>query len=378
MRNLFLLGTILLSVFGCTSDVAGGGSSGTEAGNAITAQILRNDQSPAVAARVYVMPSNSITSSEEALVTTVTDNEGRFTLTDLAVGSYTVEVADASGALQFRAMVSDSSSFNRGIDTLKAFSTVKGSVGFASAGSVAIQGMRHRAVVDANGFFSIDSLPAGAASFVFSQGNNTSLYYSYANLIPGDSVAPSPFVEETERLLLEDFEDLNTHHRFAPYVGDSTGWWFVSAHEEVEVLFDDSLISTFPLVKDESQYVAFTVTVPEMATNPWVNFGVQIGGKSSLYDLTALDSIAFKVKGSGTVYFQLIGAEDISLNTRWPEKIFELPSEWTRIAFAVSDLSSDSTILKEIRLISWIMTSSSTFALDDIELIGLSKEALWF
>lgn len=148
MRNLFLLGTILLSVFGCTSDVAGGGPSGTEAGNAITAQILRNDQSPAVAARVYVMPSNSITSSEEALVTTVTDNEGRFTLTDLAVGSYTVEVADASGALQFRAMVSDSSSFNRGIDTLKAFSTVKGSVGFASAGSVAIQGMRHRAVVE--------------------------------------------------------------------------------------------------------------------------------------------------------------------------------------------------------------------------------------
>lgn len=36
MRNLFLLGTILLSVFGCTSDVAGGGPSGTEAGNAIT------------------------------------------------------------------------------------------------------------------------------------------------------------------------------------------------------------------------------------------------------------------------------------------------------------------------------------------------------
>ena len=34
MRNLFLLGTILLSVFGCTSDVAGGGPSGTEAGNA--------------------------------------------------------------------------------------------------------------------------------------------------------------------------------------------------------------------------------------------------------------------------------------------------------------------------------------------------------
>lgn len=380
MRNLFLLGSLLVFILGCHSEVAGGGPSGTEAGNAITAQILRGNKTPAVAARVFIMPSSSILSTEEqTLKTTVTDSEGRFSVQDLAVGSYTVEVSDPSGALQFNAVVYDSLSFDRGIDTLRSFSKIQGFVGFASAGFVTVQGMRHRAPVDANGLFSLDSLPSGSASLVFSQGSESTPYYSYAVLLPGDSIEPSSFVQETDRLLLEDFEDMNTQHRFAPYVGDSTGWWFLSAHEEVDVLFVDSLLVGYPLVKEESQYIAFNVTVPETVSVPWVNFGIQIGGNSSVYDLTGLDSVAFKAKGSGTVFFQLIGVEeDSSVVTPWPEQRFDLPSEWTRFAFSVNDFTSNPALLKGIRVVSWVFTSSSDFALDDVELIGLSKEDLWF
>lgn len=380
MRKLFLLGSIVFSLFACSSDVAGGGSSGTEAGNAITAQILKNNQTPAVAARVFVMPLNSLASSEDVLVTTQTDSEGRFSIQNLVNGDYIVEVIDSTGALQFKAKVNDSTSFDQGVDTLKEFSKIEGSVGFASSGIVSVQGMYHQTIVNEEGLFSLDSLPAGGISLVFSQEENSPLYYSYANLYPGASATPSPFALESDRLLLEDFEDLNTQHRFAPYVGDSIGWWFLSAHEDIELLYSDTILAGYPLVKEESQYIAFSATVADTVISPWINFGIQVGGNTSTYDLSGLDSIAFKVKGSGTAVLQFIGIEDpLSYSTTWPQVSFELPAEWTRMAISTDELTSYSIdFLKKVRVISWVFVSTTDFAIDDIELIGLSKETLWY
>ena len=382
MRNLLLLCLLIFWGASCHSDVAGGGPSGTEAGNAITAQILRKDFSPAAAARVFVMPSNSLEGLEDvALATALTDKEGRFTVKNLPMGRYTVEVSDVSGALQFKAEVDDSTSYDRGHDTLRAFSAIEGSVGFESAGIIKFQGTRHRRPVDAKGFFSFDSLPSGFASLVFMPSEETLPYFSYGNLSPGFVTTPSTFAAEKEHLLLADFEGLNTQHRYAPYVGDSTGWWYLVSHEGISLEFGDSLLSGYPLVKEESQYIAFSFTVSPEVLNPWVNFGIQIGGNESTYDLNGLDSIAFKTKGSGTVILQLLGAEaSVGLEDigDWPQLPIDLPEKWTRIAVPISELAPSSEQLKEVRLVAWVFTAKADFSLDDVEFIGISKEEIWF
>lgn len=382
MRNLLLLSILIFWGAGCHSDVAGGGPSGTEAGNAITAQILKNDFSPAVAARVFVLPFNSLEGAKDAaLATAITDKEGRFVIKDLPMGRYTVEVSDNSGALQFKAEVNDSTSYDRGRDTLRNFSGLDGFVGFESAGTMTLQGTRHSRPVDAKGFFSFDSLPPGFTSLIFVPSVGQLPYFSYIDLKAGLVTSPSSFATEKERLLLEDFEDLNTQHRYAPYAGDSTGWWYLASHKEILPEFEEALIPGFPLVKEESQHIAFSFTIPPEVLNPWVNFGIQIGGNASTYDLSGLDSVAFKIKGSGTVNFQLIGAENqagLEDVGEWPQTAIELPAEWTRIAVSISELAPSPEQLKKVRLIAWVFTASANFALDDVELIGISKEEIWF
>ena len=98
-------------------------------------------------------------------------------------------------------------------------------------------------------------------------------------------------------------------------------------------------------------------------------------------DLNGLDSIAFKTKGSGTVILQLLGAEastGLEDMGDWPQLPIDLPEKWTRIAVPISELAPSSEQLKEVRLVAWVFTASADFSLDDVELIGISKEEIWF
>jgi hypothetical protein len=71
------------------SEVAGGGPSGTEAGNAITAQILIAN-APAANARVKLVEHNSLDGQG---YTATTNDSGYVTIENVAVGNYTMEAS---------------------------------------------------------------------------------------------------------------------------------------------------------------------------------------------------------------------------------------------------------------------------------------------
>ena len=79
---------------------AGGGPSGTEAGNAITAQILTADKTPAALARVRLMDSEDLDS--EKAYSAETDKKGKVVIEGVADGDYTLEATLDGGALQKR------------------------------------------------------------------------------------------------------------------------------------------------------------------------------------------------------------------------------------------------------------------------------------
>ena len=94
------------SLCACGSDnVAGGGPSGTEAGNAITAQILIAN-APAANARVKLVEHNSLDGQG---YTATANDSGYVTIENVAIGNYTMEASldESALALQLPVDVKD-------------------------------------------------------------------------------------------------------------------------------------------------------------------------------------------------------------------------------------------------------------------------------
>ena len=111
---------ISLSLCACGgSEVAGGGPSGTEAGNAITAQILLAN-APAPYAKVKLVEHNSLDGSEGAYIATA-DSNGKVSIAidSVAFGSYTMEATFDETALQLPVVVKDTNSIDLGKQTLQ-------------------------------------------------------------------------------------------------------------------------------------------------------------------------------------------------------------------------------------------------------------------
>ena len=145
------------------TETAGGGPSGTEAGNAITAEIITADKSPAALARVRLMDSEGLDS--EKAYSAETDKNGKVVIEGVADGEYTLEANLEGEALQMLVNVSGSN-VDLGKDQLKKMAAVSGTVGDSANGVVKVRGMRHSAKV-VDGAFTLDSLPEGVLSLVF-------------------------------------------------------------------------------------------------------------------------------------------------------------------------------------------------------------------
>ena len=164
-----------ISLNACSdSKVAGGGPSGTEAGNAITAQIIASG-TPAAQVTVRLTESESIDS--DSVRTATTDSKGKVSFENVSDGEYILEATMGDKALQ-KEVVVEGEDVDLGKGNLEKTVSVSGSVQEKS-GKVKVRGMAHEAEV-VDGKFTLDSLPAGPLSLVFipdDKKNDTSCTY---------------------------------------------------------------------------------------------------------------------------------------------------------------------------------------------------------
>lgn len=391
MMRILLMLFIFAMLVACDGGkkVSGGGSTGTEAGNAITARVVGVDLLPASFAQVQLMSSDAIVGIGETEVSeeTTTDENGVFTFSELPKGKYTIEIIGVNSASQLTVSLSGEEGLvDKGLDTLMLLGYVNGTLDSASAGGMIVaQGLNHSVKVGSNGSYSLDSLPSGSYSLVFvPQQSSEPLRYAYLNVSAGVGVdAPADyFAPEETSLLLENFEDENSQHRFGPYVGG--GWWFISSHSDVTVTYDSTANQSFPVADadDNSKALHFYVNVPATAYFPWANCGVQVGENYVNYDFSRVDSIAFRARGAGTLFLELLGSETDSLEASdttgaIPQVSLTLDSVWTRYAVSVNAMRGTEKQIANVRVIAWVFTQSAEIWLDDVELIGITKEDLW-
>lgn len=386
-----------LGLSACSEDTktAGGGPSGTEAGNAITAQILLADAKPAALARVKIIDSESIDGSQNAYKANADEN-GKVVIEGVKEGNYTLEAALDGNALQVNVTVTEGN-VDLGSAKLGKTAKVSGNVG-AESGTIKVRGMDHSAPV-INGAFDMDSLPAGPLSLVFIPSQDGDTTSSYLKADEGSKVVAGSFANESTYLLLDDFQDKNYQNRFMPAHVYDGGWWYFD-YDSVSVDAVVNFKGHLPVLENDegniSAHVAAKLGDTYIDENnlehwPWAVVGVELGksNKKLCNDISSVDSIAFMVKGSGNIIFTLldeskeVGASDILTYE------FSAPSNWTRHSVPVKALVFPGHSLSCVNQLAWKLASPSVpptadeptpaidLWIDDIQLIGGDRQSIW-
>ncbi|WP_405334876.1 hypothetical protein [Fibrobacter sp.] len=372
---------------------AGGGPSGSEAGNAITAEILTADKTPAALARVRLMDSEGLDCDKA--YSAQTDKKGSVTIEGVADGDYTLEASLEGEALQIPVKVSGKD-VDLGSDELKKMATVSGSVGNPSAnGTVKVRGMEHSAKV-VDGSFTLDSLPEGALSLVFiSDADHQDTTSTYLKAVAGEKSTSSTFAEESRALLLDDFQDSNYQNRFMPARTYDGGWWFFS-YSEKTVTPDSTLIfgknHIFKLENEDGNIVAHVAA--EMGESfedstgeqywAWATMGVELGksDKKLCNDISSVDSVAFRIKGKGIIVFTVVDANLPIEDQKIARFEYRMSDEWERVSVPLADILNSQYSYKCVNQLDWDFKANPAepiveIWLDDIELIGGDRLSIW-
>ena len=379
----------VLSACSDTDKTAGGGPSGTDAGNAIMAQLTVDGQ-PAAFARVKLSESESLDATDNEF--TKADENGKIVFENVAEGTYTLEARLDGKALQKEVSV-EGSDVDLGKEALEETVSIEGSVGEGAEGTVKVRGMAHSAKVK-DGKFSMDSLPAGPLSLVFipgTEGADTSS--TYLKVVAGESSTASTFAEESRALLLDDFQDSNYQNRFMPAHFYEGGWWYFSFETNVtpDFITDDGN-HRFTLEDEGGNIVAHVAATFGEAVEdssgeviwPWATVGIELGksDKTLCNDISSVDSIAFRAKGEGAIVFGLVDETQKKKDQLIAQYEITLDEDWSRFSVPLAEIIDPRFSYKCGTQLVWNFKPNNEektvdFWLDDIELTGGKRLSIW-
>lgn len=389
-----LLAASLLALLGagCGEDrTAGGGSSGSEAGNSLEIQVMRPDGSPAAGILVRLRTSLYLASDslpleegrilDSTLANIRTGPRGSVVVEGLREGAYRIEALEDQEAGQILASVTPEER-RRAVVLLGPTGTVSGRILAPRANSwVGVLGTEHRTRVGTDGLFRIAGLPTGNVSLRALDGSEA----GFQVVRPRGTVSVGVLRPESpSELYFEDFEDGDTYHRYAAVSGK--GWWYAamangltSTPEEISGHPENALVTDSA---SGNRYLAWSVADPQKVPEAWAEFGVGLGAKS--VDLRGLTSIRFRMRGTGTVEVRI-------RSTHLQSKQFYgapvvIPSSWTevsvplsafRLVGPVSDTLTTGTLLDSALGLAWSFGPEGRLELDDIRLEGVQATNLW-
>ena len=379
----------VLSACSDTDKTAGGGPSGTDAGNAIMAQLTVDGQ-PAAFARVKLSESESLDATDNEF--TKADENGKIVFENVAEGTYTLEARLDGKALQKEVSV-EGSDVDLGKEALEETVSIEGSVGEGAEGMVKVRGMAHSAKVK-DGKFSLDSLPAGPLSLVFipgTEGADTSS--TYMKVVAGESSTASTFAEESRALLLDDFQDSNYQNRFMPAHFYEGGWWYFSFETNVtpDFITDDGK-HRFILENEDGNIVAHVAATFGEAVEdstgeviwPWATVGIELGksDKTLCNDISSVDSITFRAKGEGAIVFGLVDETQKKKDQLIAQYEITLDEDWSRFSVPLAEIIDPRFSYKCVNQLVWNFKPNNEektvdFWLDDIELTGGKRLSIW-
>lgn len=410
-----------LALCGCSdNNVAGGGPSGTEAGNAITAQIMVAG-APAPMAKVTLIDRQSIDGTKDGY-TANADANGIVTMENVAKGSYTMEAMLDSQAIQLSVNYDGESAVNLGKQTLEKTVYVEKNLAdfgcnecMQMDGVVKIRGLVHSAEV-VNGKFVFGNLPAGKLDFVFvpSTTDVDTLDFSIT-ADAGDSIVseepqpPEPPVDtdtvSSKTLLIDDFEDGdNVHSMYQPVPNPYSsmpympmydpnmgqGIWEIypsitdpdSIDFTPDFIIGTSTAASYIAEEDGNKFFHLNLDFKTADTTQWVTFYVYISSPIATYDLSSVDTLAFDAWGSGNFSIEMFDISRPEDKTKgiysyiFGYNLINLTSEKKHYKVAMSDIVPNAEELKKITKITFVFRGDIDFNFDNFEFIGKDLDAM--
>ncbi len=421
-RILTLIAPIAIgfSLCACGSEnVAGGGPSGTEAGNAITAQIVIAD-APAANARVKLVEQTSL--DGQGYIATANEN-GVVTIENVAVGNYTLEASFNESAIQLPVSVQNlSDTVALGKQTLQRAVYVGGSIeNFITdstsdkfknmTGYVKFRGLDHAAAVT-NGKFEVFGLPAGKLDMVilptgtkhdtvdvaFKAAAGDSLTTLKPKTQPPQDTTKKDTVQKNMTLLIEDFEDGDNHNLLASEytIGGYGGMWSLTSNPNFmffnitpELTPQTALNPFLALIQDDGnggKEAHFTATFPDTALykQQWVCFGMNIGNIGWSYDLSSVDSIAFDAWGKGSGEIQISDDNRKVTDTSSPIPVYtagkfpiELSEKKKTYKLALADILPKEEDRKSVSTLAIVFHADVELHFDNLKFIGKDLLDIW-
>ena len=410
----FAVGLLLCA---CGSDnVAGGGPSGTEAGNAITAQIFIAD-APAANARVKLVEEASLDGN--GYIATANEN-GFVTIENVAVGKYIMEASLDESAIQTPVTVQNlNDTVELGMQALQKAVYIGGNVSDFitdstsenyknTTGFIKFRGLDHSAFVT-NGKFEVFGLPAGKLEMVILPNAKHDTVNVSIKAKAGDSLTTlkpktQPPQDTTKKdttqknstLLIDDFEDGDNIYLLAsetPYFNYGMGSWSLTTATIFGSSIPDSeKIAVYPewtpdfnghpfnvVIQDSKEggkEVHVTFDFPD--TGSYTLYAVitmNIGSYGYSYDLSSADSIAFDAWGSGEAEIQITSTPHyIPKTSTLP---ITLPKNKTKLKYAWADLVPSEEDRKSVTTITFAFHDDAEIHLDNIEFIGKDLMNIW-
>jgi hypothetical protein len=426
-RILALVAPIAIGVTLCacgSENVAGGGPSGTEAGNAITAQIFIAD-APAANARVKLVEQASLDGN--GFIATANEN-GVVIIKEVPIGDYTMEASLNESSVQLPVSVQNlDDTVELGKQTLQKSVYIGGSVSdfitdstsesFKNAtGFVKFRGLDHSAIIS-NGKFEAFGLPAGKLDMVILPNAKHDTVNVSIKAKAGDSLTtlkpktqPTPqdtakkdTVQKNSSIMIDDFEDGDNIHLLAseiPYFNYSMGSWNLTTATLSQAMIpfspsipDSEKIAVYPewpadlnghpfkLViqdsKEGGKEVHVTFDFPDTASYPlYAVITMSIGNYGYSYDLSSVDSIAFDAWGSGETEIQITSNPHYVSKTSGTLPV-TLPKNKTKLKYAWADLVPSEEDRKSVTTITFAFHDDAEIHLDNVEFIGKDLMNIW-
>ena len=410
-RALALIAPIAIGLSLCAcggSEVAGDGPSGTEASNAITAQILIAN-APAANARVKLVEHNSLNGIEGGY-TAIANDSGFVTIEKVPVGNYTMEATLNESAVQLSVDVKDTiSEVKLGSQNLQKSVYIGGSITdfFADSisenfknmnGFVKFRGLDHSAIIK-DGKFEVNGLPAGNLNLVFIPENAADTVYVPVITDAGDSITtlkPQDTIPAVQSILMDDFNDGDSVNNLAADYATTGGTWYIASSSvkpyaaiqfDPELPGDPSLQFTTLLQNssDGGKEISFSMTFPDTSIykSMWTCIGMYIGKPEVSYDLSTLDSISFDTWGEGTLYIQILDMKR-AVNPMFAtifdyvsgNYAIELPKEKTKFRVALADVLTEEE-RKSVSVLALTFRYDAKFHFDNLEFIGKDLLSIW-
>ncbi len=405
------------------TNIAGGGGTASETEATIAAKIVTDDGTAIEGAEVYIYNKNGIPSQSGAYKDTVTDAEGTFNVPVTKGQEYIVEVVYElngvkKGIIFPPAKAEFDSLENLGAATLVDVGTIAGNVvGDAQDVRVAVIGTRHEVAVDAQGNFSIGSVPMGlqyirvysasnpeqSIDFVARVGDlapniplgivavvedtvkidTTTTPVDTSEVIDGDTTVVEPpedtvtvpVPEMVSKVLIDDFDNRERGSRLS--VKDSSSYWSTWGNGSYTM---PEFISHFDSV-NAFRDTGYSFHINSPAEGPGqIGFGLEFGHKGQEFDLSNLEHIEFWSKGTGEITVALDGyplegasktkvVTTISLTENWT--LTQIPVEQLKSYKFDEDGIAFSALQQRITNILFFADENTELYIDDLTFTGL-------